>query len=101
MSDGLFKNSKKYGIPAELNRYKGKIIHVEKNGGWGFITSPEIPFTRIFFHWTALQQDTLNFIQLEKNMQVEFTLKIFDANKHRAIKIKVVEDESTGVTPDS
>lgn len=74
-------------------RAVGKIIHVEDEKGWGFISSPEVPFTRIFFHWTGLRQDTLNFTQLEKGMKVEFTPKIFEGNKHRAIKIKVLEDE--------
>jgi hypothetical protein len=76
----------------ENKRIKGRIIHVEKGAGWGFISSPEIPFTRIFFHWTALTQDTLNFTQLEKNMMVEFNPKVFDGSKHRAIKLRVIEE---------
>lgn len=87
-------NSGRRGLTVlETKRIKGRIIHVEKDGGWGFISSADIPFTRIFFHWTALTQDTLNFTQLEKNMMVEFTPKVFDGNKHRAIKMKVLDSE--------
>lgn len=71
-------------------RIIGKIIHLEENGGWGFITSQEIKFTRIFFHWTALQTDTLHFSDLKKHMKVEFTPKLFEGTKWRAIKIKAL-----------
>lgn len=72
-----------------LDRVTGKIIHVNKAEGYGFITSEEVPFTRIFFHWQGLLQDTLKFLELEKGMKVEFTPTIVDG-KDRAIKVKVV-----------
>jgi len=77
----------------EEKRIEGKIIHVEDDKGYGFISSPEIKFTRIFFHWTGLIQDTLNFTELKKGMKVEFTPKLFDEKKWRAIKIKVLPEE--------
>lgn len=70
-------------------RMTGKIIHVNKTEGYGFITCKDIPFTRIFFHWQGLVQDTLKFLELEKGMQVEFTPIIVEG-KDRAIKVKVV-----------
>ena len=76
---------------AEEERITGKIIHLEEDKGWGFITSPDIKFTRIFFHWTALQPDTLNFTLLKKHMKVDFTPKLFNETNWRAIKIKVIE----------
>jgi cold shock CspA family protein len=74
----------------EPKRYKGKIIHVSEEG-WGFITTPEIKFTRIFFHWTGLRNDTLNFKDLMKGMQVEFSTKEYEDKGLRAIKIEVLK----------
>ena len=80
----------------------GKIIHLDEKG-WGFITSPDIEFTRIFFHWTGLKQDTLNFKELKRGMRVEFTEKQSpDPEKGwRAIKIKVIDDGEKDGRPDS
>jgi 'Cold-shock' DNA-binding domain len=74
-------------------RYKGKIIRVDPDG-WGFISSKEIAFTRIFFHWTSLQQNTLNFKDLKKGMNCEFTATTLEGKGTRAIKIKVLTDET-------
>jgi len=68
----------------------GRLIKVSK-GGWGFISSKDIEFTRIFFHWTALLQDTLNFKELEMGMWVEFTPVKIDGKGYRAIQIRVIE----------
>lgn len=62
-----------------------------KKGGYGFITSPSLPFERIFFHWSGLSQQTLRFPQLRKRMRVEFQLQHDEFNGYRAIKIKVLE----------
>lgn len=86
---------------------KGTIIFVEEAKGFGFIASPEIPFTRIYFHWSGLKQDTLNFTQLKKGMEVEFIPITQILNGVKAIKIKVLEDdkressETTGVISDN
>ncbi len=72
-------------------RVIGKIIKLELNGGWGFISSKDIKFTRVFFHWSSLQQDTLRFDKLEKGMLVEFTPIEVLGKGIRAIKIKVIE----------
>lgn len=71
-------------------KIKGKIMHLSDEG-WGFITSPELKFTRIFFHWTALNGDTLNFKDLKKGMPVEFVLKEYPERGYRAIKIGVIQ----------
>jgi cold shock CspA family protein len=76
---------------------KGVITNVvmttpKKKGGYGFITSPDLPYERIFFHWSGLSQDTLRFPALKKRMKVEFTLQIDEDNQgYRAIKIKVLD----------
>lgn len=70
-------------------RVEGKIIKISDDG-WGFITSREIPFTRIFFHWTSLKQDTLKFTELTTKMKVEFTPIEIEGKGWRAIKIKVI-----------
>lgn len=62
----------------------------KKKGGYGFIASPELPFERIFFHWSGLKQDTLRFPDLKKRMRVEFQLQHDEFNGYRAIKIRVL-----------
>ena len=76
----------------EEKRIKGKIIKVSDEG-WGFISSKDIKFTRIFFHWTSLKQDTLKFTDLKNGMKVEFTPKEVEGKGWRAIKIRVIKDE--------
>lgn len=77
--------------PATERRVKGKIIKVSDEG-WGFISSKEIKFTRIFFHWTSLKQETLNFQGLKNGMTVEFTPVEVEGKGWRAIRIEVVQD---------
>lgn len=87
--------------PIPQERFEGKIIHIDEKG-FGFIACDKIPFTRIFFHWTALVGDTLNFIKLERNMRVSFNaVEIPDyQNKDgsisrkgwRAIRVRVIDD---------
>ena len=68
----------------------GRVIKVSKKG-WGFITSKKIEFTRIFFHWTALRQDTIPFLELKAGMYVEFTPVQIPGKGTRAIHMRVVE----------
>lgn len=75
-------------------RIIGKIIKLDKDGGWGFISSKEIKFTRIFFHWTALLQNTLKFPELKTKMEVEFTAVEYPDKGWRALRIKVLEPDS-------
>lgn len=78
-------------IKQEETRVQGKIIKVSEDG-WGFISSKEIKFTRIFFHWTSLRQDTLRFPELKQGMKVEFTPIEVQDKGFRAIKIKVLDN---------
>lgn len=68
----------------------GRIIKISKDG-WGFISSKEIQFTRIFFHWTALRQDTVSFLELRTGMIVEFTPLKIEGKGWRAVHVKVIE----------
>jgi len=70
----------------------GKIIRVDKENGWGFISSKDKPFTRIFFHWTGLLQETKNFLELHKGMNVNFELMEYQDKGWRAIKITVLDN---------
>ena len=70
----------------------GRIIKVSK-AGWGFISSRDIEFTRIFFHWTALRQDTIPFLELRSGMQVEFTPLQIQGKGWRAVHVRVIEKE--------
>lgn len=75
----------------EEKRISGKIIKVSSEG-YGFISSKDIPFTRIFFHWTSLRPDTIKFTDLKSGMKVSFIAYEVEDKGYRAIKIKV-EDE--------
>lgn len=72
------------------NRVTGRIIKIHKTG-WGFISSREIEFTRIFFHWTALRQNTLKFPELKTGMVVEFTPLEIPDKGYRAMHIFVID----------
>jgi cold shock CspA family protein len=76
----------------EETRAHGKIIKVSESG-WGFISSKDIKFTRIFFHWTSLKQDTLKFQELKNGMKVEFTPIEVEGKGFRAIKIEVIPND--------
>lgn len=69
-------------------RSVGRIIKLSDEG-WGFISSKDIPFTRIFFHWTSLKQNTLNFKELKVGMKVEFTPNEVPGKGFRGIKVEV------------
>jgi cold shock CspA family protein len=79
-------------METEDTRMHGKIIKIS-DGGWGFISSKDIKFTRIFFHWTSLKQDTLKFQELKSGMKVEFTPIEVEGKGWRAIKIEVLQDK--------
>lgn len=79
------------------NKVIGRIIKVSKEG-WGFISSKDIEFTRIFFHWTALRQDSLPFLELRTGMQVEFTPLQIPGKGWRAVHVRVVEREKVNGT---
>ncbi len=74
----------------EEKKVVGRIIRVSK-AGWGFISSKEIQFTRIFFHWTALRQDTLPFTDLHTGMYVEFTPLQIPGKGYRAVHVRVID----------
>lgn len=70
----------------------GKIIKLSTSG-YGFISSIELPFTRIFFHWTALEQNTLHFSKLAKGMMVNFEVINFHDKGYRATHITVLRPQ--------
>lgn len=85
----------------KTSRIFGKITKVDKRedgGGYGFISSREIPYQRIFFHWTSLL--SYNFLELERGMEVSFIPietkeyvnkegEVIPSKGWRAIKVKV------------
>jgi cold shock CspA family protein len=87
----------------------GRIIKVSDTG-WGFISSKDIKFTRIFFHWTHLRQDTLPFPDIRTGMMVEFTPLQLPGKGYRAVHIRVIDNptkvmeemnESAGIESDN
>jgi cold shock CspA family protein len=77
----------------------GRVIKVSKEG-WGFISSKEIQFTRIFFHWTALKQDTVPFLELKSGMMVEFTPIQIPGKGYRAIHVRVIDKKESNNVPE-
>jgi cold shock CspA family protein len=71
-------------------RLVGRVIQVSRTG-WGFISSKDIPFTRIFFHWSAIRQDSLPFLKFKTGMMVEFTPIQIPGKGYRAMHIRVIE----------
>lgn len=84
----------------DTKRITGNISFISEEG-WGFILSKDIQFERIFFHWTGLSQDTLRFKKLEKYMTVEFVPIELEGKGWRAIKIKVINNDSSSVDTSS
>lgn len=72
---------------------RGKIFAINQKG-YGFISSEEQPFTRIFFHWTHLATGT-RFIDLKKNQYVEFDLVDDDRGGYSAIRVSLIDNPLT------
>jgi len=85
------KPTDSHEVKPDEKRVIGKIIKISDKG-WGFISSKEVKFTRIFFHWTSLKQGTANFTELKNGMKVEFTPIEVEGKGWRAIKIVVIPD---------
>ena len=73
-----------------IKKLKGRIIKINDKG-YGFISCKDIPFTRIFFHWSALTKDTLNFQELRVGMHVEFEPTEIEGKGYRALHVRVVD----------
>lgn len=71
-------------------RIKGEIIGLSKKG-FGFIGTKEIPFTRIFFHWSALEPTTKHFSEIQMQDNVEFEIMEHETKGLRAVAIKVLD----------
>lgn len=77
-------------------RIQGRIIKVDPKG-YGFIISPELPFERIFFHWSSLRTNTLRFPELRRGMTAEFVARDQGKNDkgenlgYKAIRIMIVD----------
>lgn len=72
-------------------RIQGKIYHINRNG-YGFISTEEMKFTRIFFHWQSLKNTTKKFTELKRGMLVEFELLDRGEQGWAAIKIEVIDE---------
>jgi len=73
----------------EEKRVLGKIIKIHPDG-FGFVSTREIPFTKIFFHWTSLENN-INFLELKFGTKVSFIAQKLPDKGWRAIKIKLEE----------
>ncbi len=74
----------------------GKIIYLNEKG-WGFINSHNIPFEKIYFHWSALVSGKApNFKELNKGAEVKFNahLKTLPdgVKKWKAIQVEVIQN---------
>lgn len=81
-------------FPHGSNRLEGKIIAVNKKG-FGFISCKDVPFTRIYFHWTNLVPQTINFAEIKRGDPVDFILEKKADGTFKAIKVDILEKETT------
>lgn len=81
-------------LMTDKKKYTGKIFTVNKDRGFGFITSldPDLKFEKLFFHWTALKNNTTHFLDLVRGMEVEFETIEIPEKGLRAINIDVLEE---------
>lgn len=79
----------------DKQKYTGTIFALNKDRGFGFITSKhaDLRFKKIFFHWTALKNDTVEFTELKRGDEVEFETIELEDKGIRAINIDVLEPE--------
>jgi hypothetical protein len=87
----MVENDSKF--PFGEKRIEGKVILINKRG-YGFISSIEIPYTRIYFHWTNLVPQTINFAEIRRGDPVDFVLEKKDDGTYKAIKVDVLERET-------
>lgn len=90
---------------SDIKRIEGKIIHLDEEG-WGFFSSDEVKYERIFFHWSALSKGERNFKFLERGMRCTFDCVYIKASQDgqpdkgwRALKIKVTDDDGSVEAP--
>jgi cold shock CspA family protein len=88
--DLLNDEVRKENMTTEIKKVVGRVIKVSK-AGWGFISSREIEFTRIFFHWTALRQDTIPFPEFKTGLHVEFVPLKVEGKGWRAVQVRVID----------
>ncbi len=79
----------------DSRKFQGKILKLYKKG-YGFLSTPELEFTRVFFHWSVLTRDSPKFPDLAPNMPVEFSAREFDEKGWRAIMVKVDVNSTKG-----
>ncbi len=79
----------------EGRKFTGKILRLYRKG-YGFLSTPELEFTRVFFHWSVLTRESPNFTELTPNMSVEFTAREFEDKGWRAMMVKVNANTTKG-----
>ena len=92
IEDQLMKEAEVIPI-VPIERIEGHITRIfndDGTGGYGFISSRAKPFTRIFFHWSALLPTTKDFLELKKGDKVKFDLVKYEDKGWRALKIEVL-----------
>lgn len=80
-------------------RYNGTIVKLSPKG-WGLIVSQAaVKFDTIYFYWSALEKGGINFADLKRGAEVEFTLiknyidkKSGEDMGPRAYHIKVIKN---------
>lgn len=74
-------------------KYIGTIFALNETRGFGFITSKDedLKFEKLFFHWTALKNETVKFTELKRGDPVEFEIMEVPDKGKRAINIDALE----------
>ena len=83
-------NTEPLSAPSELVKRgaTGIVIRINKSKGWGFVITEDVPFTKIFFHWTELTSN-INFLEVNRKDKFVFDVMKGD-NGYRAINIRKV-----------
>ena len=77
--------------PLVQKRIVGRISHLNKRG-WGVLISEELPFQKIFFHWTNLDK-SIDFRTLSKKTKLSFVPVTSERGGYKAIHIKLYGEE--------
>ena len=83
-------------------RIQGKIFSINEKKGYGFITSLELEFEKIYFYWSNLVNGISFKTDLKKGTLVEFDLVWVEAKEGRpagwnAFRIDLVRDPVSSI----
>lgn len=85
-------------MTVEHRRIRGRISWINKTKGYGFITSLDIPFEKIYFYWEFLNSD-VKFLTLRRKDEVEFDVIDSPDRGYQARNISRIASEHEELEP--